>query len=324
VDAAGPGIAVLCYHQVEAGSKTYGGFNVTPERFEEQLRYLKAEGYESLGQDQMIQIMTGAAQRGATGIPARGVFLTFDDGLISHYRNVAPLLRKYGFRGTLFLYPSVLSSKKKSYMNWEQARELVESGLFDVGSHSVYHPFLPELSPAELERQMRDSKRKLETKLSTRVGTFAYPFGIYDRATIAAARAAGYELAFTINTGVVDPGQDRLLLNRYMVTAGDNLDRFRSYLKLRGPNTMTLQPADGSHVRPGETVTLHLPDVRGDSVRVNLGGRKIELEQQGEVFIGRLPEFGKSRGYLQLEVRAKSREGRSLFRRFLYLDAAKF
>ena len=315
---------MLCYHQVEAGKKNYGGFNVPPEEFEAQLKYLQSAGYKSLSQAQLLEVLTGRATPGTRGIPERGVVLTFDDGLISHYRTVAPLLKKYGFRGTLFLYPTVLSSKKKTYMNWEQAAELVASGVFEVGSHSLYHPFLPEMSDQELERQMRESKRILEKKLGVRIRLFAYPFGLFDRRVIAAARNAGYESAFTIHTGTVREGNDLWTLNRYMVTTGDNLKQFRSYLSLEAPEALTLQPADGSHVQPGQKITLHLPGVRGESVRVNLGGRKITLDQNGAVFTGQLPMYKTSRGYLSLEVRAKDREGNNYFRRFLYLDAAKF
>ncbi|MEQ9365171.1 MAG: polysaccharide deacetylase family protein, partial [Leptospirales bacterium] len=296
------GIPVLCYHQVEPGEKSYGGFNVSPERFEEQLRYLKSAGYESLSQAQLIDILSGRARPGARGVPARGLMLTFDDGLISHYTIVAPLLKRYGFRGTLFLYPTVLSSKKKAYMNWDQARELLESGVFEVGSHSLYHPFLPEVSPKELDRQMRSSREILERKLNIPIRIFAYPFGVYDRRVIDATRAAGYELAFTIHTGVVRRDENRLTLNRYMVTRGDDLKRFRSYLRLEAPRAITLQPADGSHVSPGEVFTLYLPDVRGDSVRVRLGKTEISMEQRGAVFRGRLPDYKSSRGYLPLEV----------------------
>ncbi|MCR9141278.1 MAG: polysaccharide deacetylase family protein [bacterium] len=320
------GIPVLCYHQVEPGEKSYRGFNVSPERFEEQLRYLKSAGYRSLSQAQLIDVLAGRARPGSGGVPERGVFLTFDDGLISHYRIVAPLLKRYGFRGTLFLYPTVLSSNKKAYMNWDQVRELIQDGVFEAGSHSLYHPFLPETTDRELKRQMRASRKLLEEKLPAQIRVFAYPFGVYDRRVIAAADAAGYELAFTIHTGLVQSGEkdNRLTLNRYMVTRGDDLKRFQSYLRLEAPRGMTLQPADGSHVQPGERFTLHLPNVRGDSVRVRLGGRDLELKQTGSVFSGRLPQYKSSRGYLQLEVRAKARDGRRLFQRFLYLDAAKF
>lgn len=328
------GIPVLCYHQLEAGDKSYGGYNVSPERFEEQLRYLSRAGYQSLNQAQLVDLLAGRAQPGRDGVPERGVVLSFDDGLISHYRVAAPLLKRYGFRGVLFLYPTVLDSKRAAYMNWEQARELVESGVFEVGSHSLYHPYLPELSSKRLASQMRDSRKILERKLGVSVRSFAYPFGVYDRRVIAAARDADYELAFTINTGGVRPGPpfsetDRLTLNRYMVTRGDDLKRFRSYLKLESPRNVTLQPPDGSHIRPGASFRLELPDVRAESVRVRLGKRNLKLAVDplnpgGTAFQGRLPEFKSSRGYLPLEVRATLQDGTRIFQRFLYLDAAKF
>lgn len=327
VTKAEPGdfaIPVLCYHQnFDAPAGEFAGYNVPPDALEAQLAFLKTNGYASVSLAEFQRALTGDRR----GLPERPVLLTFDDGLLSNYTVVRPLLQRYGFRAVLFLYPAVLHGRSKHYMNEDQVRELLRSGLVELGAHGVYHDYLPRLKDGELERRLTSSKEILERKFGVRISAFAYPFGVYDRRVMAAVRRAGFSTAFTINTGVVEAGDDPLALNRYMVVRSHGVDRFAAHLKLRGPRELTLQPADGSHIRAGQALTLYLPGARGSSVLLKLNGNTVTLEQQGDIFRGTVSgEIFKNtgRGYLPGELRLKDETGKSYYRRFLYLDADRF
>ncbi len=317
-------IPVLCYHQnFDAPPGAFAGYNVPPKAFEQQLAYLKTNGYASISLAEFQRALTGDRR----GLPKKPVLLTFDDGLLSNYTIVRPLLERYGFRAVLFLYPVVLRGTSEHYMNEDQVRELLRSGLVELGAHGVYHDYLPRLGDSELERRLTSSKSILERKFDVRITAFAYPFGVYDRRVMEAVRRSGFTTAFTINTGVVQPGDDPLALNRYMVVRSHTPARFAAHLKLRGPHKMTLQPADGSHVRAGQSLILYLPEARGESVHLKLNGNTVRLEQQGDVYRGVVEQNvlrTSGRGYLPGELRLKDGTGKSYYRRFLYLDAGRF
>jgi peptidoglycan/xylan/chitin deacetylase (PgdA/CDA1 family) len=89
-------------------------------------------------------------------------------------------------------------------MDWDQIRELQATG-HGIGSHTFSHRVLATLPPKEQEREIKESRRALEARIGASVMSFAYPVGgpqHIDRHSVTSAREAGYEQAFTFNTGV--------------------------------------------------------------------------------------------------------------------------
>jgi peptidoglycan/xylan/chitin deacetylase (PgdA/CDA1 family) len=80
-------------------------------------------------------------------------------------------------------------------MTWDELREVAAMGV-EVGSHTVTHPRLTQLSDEELREELRASKEKLEDELQRRCALLVYPFGDQDARVRAAARDAGYSAAF--------------------------------------------------------------------------------------------------------------------------------
>ena len=318
--ASEPGIPVLCYHHVFADGGDMDGFNIRPERFEEQLRYLNEQGYQSIRQEQLIAYMLGRT----VTLPAKPILITFDDGSLSNYTEVAPLLARYDFNAVLFLYPTIISASRSRYMNWRQVQELVRSGRFEVASHTLWHPMLPAMDRRGIRDQLERSKRILEANLNTTVRMIAYPFGVYDRRVIEEARAVGYELGFTIQPGGNRSGDEPLTMNRYMVTSGHSLQVFASSLRLQSPNQLRIEPSDGASVRAGQSIRLTLGGVRPDSVRLSVAGRAVRLTEGDGTFSGAIPAFSSTRGYLPVVIRATDAGGAHLYQEFLYLDGARF
>jgi peptidoglycan/xylan/chitin deacetylase (PgdA/CDA1 family) len=128
---------------------------------------------------------------GLAKLPARPVVLTFDDGFANFVEHAAPVLSELGFRATIFAvsgrcgrtndWPHQAPAiPRLPLLSWSQLAEMVTAG-FEIGAHSVTHRPLTEITPAEAEREIVESKERIEEELGRPVKTFAYPFGMFTR-----------------------------------------------------------------------------------------------------------------------------------------------
>lgn len=213
-------VPVLCYHRL--GPTVADSMTVTTPVFEAQLQYLHDNGYTVIPLRALVDYRLGKAP----APPPRSVVITFDDGHRSVYEAALPLIRKYRVPVTLFIYPSAISNSHAPYaMSWEQLGELVATGLFDVQSHTYWHPNFKQekkrLTAAEYDKvvatQLAKSRAVLEKRFPGKVDLLAWPFGIYDDDLLQRAQDAGYTAAFTID-GRAARDQDRLLaLPRFLM-----------------------------------------------------------------------------------------------------------
>lgn len=89
----------------------------------------------------------------------------------------------------------------------------------EIASHTVSHPILPMLDEADVDRELVESRRKLEEWLGTTIRGFCYPNGDFDEHVVSAVRKAGYTYACTTTPGMNMRGTDPLRLARIDVTA---------------------------------------------------------------------------------------------------------
>jgi len=215
-------VPILLYHRF--GPVATDGMTVTTTLFESQLKYLKDNGYEVIPLKELVDYYLGKRQ----ALQPRSVVITVDDGHISVYRDMFPVVRKYHIPVTLFIYPSAISNASYA-MTWGQLREMKETGLFDFQSHTFWHPNFKKdkkrLIPAEYENfvamQLRKSKEKLEKELNVRVNMLGWPFGIYDDDLIRKAKEAGYVATFTMERHPAGTLDNVMALPRYLMTNGD-------------------------------------------------------------------------------------------------------
>jgi peptidoglycan/xylan/chitin deacetylase (PgdA/CDA1 family) len=86
-------------------------------------------------------------------------------------------------------------------MSWEQIRELGRAG-HEIGSHSMTHPLLPDLSDAQIHEEVATSRSRLSELTGAEVASFCYPNGSYDARCLSAVRDAGYACAVTTRWGL--------------------------------------------------------------------------------------------------------------------------
>jgi len=216
-------VPILLYHRF--GPVASDSMTVTTTLFESHLKYLRDNGYQVIPLRELVDYYLG--KRGAPS--PHSVVITVDDGHISVYRDMFPLVRRYHSPATLFIYPSAISNAPYA-MTWGQLRELKETGIFDLQSHTFWHPNFKKdkkkLTPAEYENlvnmQLRKSKEKLEKELSIRVDMLAWPFGIYDDDLIDKAKEAGYVATYTMERHPAGTLDKVMALPRYLMTNGDS------------------------------------------------------------------------------------------------------
>jgi peptidoglycan/xylan/chitin deacetylase (PgdA/CDA1 family) len=213
-------IPVLNYHgvTVQPGNRAV----VTPAKLEEQMKYLSEHGYTTLSLKEFIDIWEGR-----TPPPEKPVLLTFDDGYKDNYTAAMPILKKYGFRATLFMSPGMVEDGY--YLSWDEAKELQQNG-WDIQPHGMTHPHLPKLSAEKQAYEIAESKRLLQEQLGVASEVFCYPYGERNATTLKLLKEHGFRYAFTIDQGRTEPGQDPLLLRRLFVDGEQDMNRFKALL----------------------------------------------------------------------------------------------
>jgi peptidoglycan/xylan/chitin deacetylase (PgdA/CDA1 family) len=225
-------VPILLYHRF--GATVVDGMTITTSVFEAQMKYLHDNGYTVIPLRQLVDHYRGKA-------PApkpKSVVIVEDDAHKSVYSDMLPVIRKYNYPVTIFTYPSAISNAKYA-MTWEQLRELKKTGLFDIQSHTYWHPnFKKErkkLSGPALDQlvtsQLRKSKVRLETELGGHVDMLAWPFGLYDDYLIGKAAEAGYVATFTIDRRHATIADPVMKLPRYLLVNADSGKAFVQLLE---------------------------------------------------------------------------------------------
>ena len=195
-------IPVVAYHYLATPQEIeqYEGsrlrYTVTTEDFEKHLQYLAEHGFHTISPEQLMAFsrLTGRAGEAPADLPPKPIIITFDDGTADFYNYAYPLLKRYGMSAYVFLIAA--KENAPGYISNEQAREMAGSGMY-IGSHSLTHRSLTEISEEELEKELFLSKELLENRLALRVDLFSIPLGVYNERVLLAAQRAGYRAIFT-------------------------------------------------------------------------------------------------------------------------------
>ena len=321
---------IFCYHLL-VDKVRYPGTEITPAAFEAQMKELKDRGITVIPMQDLL-----AWKRGEKNIPPRCAVISFDDGWKSQYEVAWPIMKKFGYPFTMFIYTEGVrggSLGGGGAITWEQLAEMRDNGV-DIQAHSATHQDLREghtitlaspggkktrtkLTGPQYEQWVQNevvgSKELLEQRLGIKVNCFAVPFGNYNEHVKELARNAGYEAMFTVYGQPITFTSPLDSLGRYAIEA-NKPKVFADAVKMIGTSTggaaavaevgakdLATQPADG------ETVRTALP-----LIKANLSGigqiepGSVQMRVSG---LGVVPaSFDPKTGMVSYQVTQKLRE----------------
>ncbi|NJK59773.1 MAG: polysaccharide deacetylase family protein [Oscillatoriales cyanobacterium SM2_1_8] len=234
-------VPIVMYHDITPTKDV--SWDVTPAEFAEHLRLIQADGMTPISMERLVNhLRTGAP------LPDKPILLTFDDNYLGQYRYAFPLLKKYRYPAVWSVHTQYVGSPAgKPKASWEQLREMQQSGLIEIASHTVKHIPFSDLTPEQIRTELVESKRVLEKNLGVPVRYFTYPEGYHDNVSKPLVAEAGYEAALAMSLDpylerTANESDDLLSISRY------GQSRFAELPKLAwgGPQTaLTLLPAGG-------------------------------------------------------------------------------
>jgi peptidoglycan/xylan/chitin deacetylase (PgdA/CDA1 family) len=271
-------VIIFCYHRL-VDKIRYPGTEIKPADFEAQMKALKDRGITVIGMQDFL-----AWKRGEKNIPPRSAIVTFDDGWKSQYDVAWPIMKKFGYPFTMFIYTEGVrggSLGGGEAITWEQLADMRDNGV-DIQAHSATHQDLREghtimlapqggkrtkkkLTGSEYEQWLQNEvvgcKQLLEQRLGIKVNCFAVPFGSYNEHVKEIARNTGYEAMFTVYGQAITFTSPIDSVGRYAIEA-NKPKVFEDALKMIGTSTggaaavaevgaanLNTQPADGDTVR---------------------------------------------------------------------------
>ncbi len=157
--------------------------------------------------------------------PKPTVILTFDDGFLSLFEIVVPLLKKYQYQATFFIY---LNRHNSSSLFYKKLAKLQNN--FEIGSHSFTHDKLSAKSQ-NIFKELYLSKKKLESIIRKKIISWAWPYGYYTIDLLEQARHAGYILQVSTDYSLVKPGNNYENMSRYTIQRPKPVQRVKNILK---------------------------------------------------------------------------------------------
>lgn len=265
VMASEPAYRVIAYHDVRddvAGDYDPDQYAVSTNNLIAQFTWLRDNGFQPVSFDQIID-----AREGRRPLPENAVLLTFDDGLISFYTRVFPLLKVFNYPAVISVVTSWIETdrivkyagenrSRDGFVTWKQLQEIQESGLVEIASHShdlhkgIHGNPQNNLQPAAVTR-LYDGENyeneaayldRLDADLEMSAATIlrntgrsprimAWPYGALNDAAAAVAAKHGMRTSLTLfEESAVH--SDMFRLGRYLAVANPDLGDFSSAILL--------------------------------------------------------------------------------------------
>ncbi|MBI5055063.1 MAG: polysaccharide deacetylase family protein [Nitrospirae bacterium] len=222
-------VPVLSYHKF---SKYRSDTLTVSERdFEEQMAFLKKNGYKVISADELFDFLNFRKQ-----VPDKSVVITIDDGWRSTYDIAFPILKKYGYPATLFVYTDFITQGSNA-LDWKLVSAMEGNGI-DIQCHTKTHRNLNMRDEQEsfreyfesLKEELTESAAIIRKRLNKEVRYLAYPYGETNSLTVALLKKLGYRGAFTVYRGGNPFFIDNYRIKRSMVYGSFSLKEFERNL----------------------------------------------------------------------------------------------
>ena len=205
-------VPIIMYHSVTPEEETKSMLEVSLKSFQRQMHFLRQHKYSILPLETLVDLIQNKVP-----LPPKAIAVTFDDGFKEVYTRAFPILKKYKIPAALFIIIDAVGQPGR--LSWQEIKEMQDSGLITVGSHTFNHADLVELITSEKERkrQIAYSKRILERRLKKPVNMFSYPAGLFNSRVRQMVIDAGYKLGVSVNPGRGYPNNDIYALKRLRI-----------------------------------------------------------------------------------------------------------
>lgn len=249
----------LCYHDVQ-DTWDDDPTTITVDNLISHLSWIKTHNYHPVSIQDIVN-----ARNGIKPLPENAVLLTFDDGYVSFYNRIYPALKNFGYpavyglvtswmetpQGQMVHYGNQLKPRDE-FITWEQAREMSDSGLIEIASHTddLHHGIISNpqnnSQPAattrtyDLSTQSYESDRAFSTRidadleksgdilykhLGKRPRALIWPYGSFSHEVIGIARDNGFSVTMGLQEGLNNP-YDLIAIKRYLMEGNKSLDNF--------------------------------------------------------------------------------------------------
>ncbi|MDQ0482576.1 polysaccharide deacetylase family protein [Guptibacillus hwajinpoensis] len=206
------------------------------EEFKKQMKWLHEHEYLTLTLDEFQQYIEGQIP-----LPKNSVLLTFDDGHKNNYIEAYPVMKQYGFTAVQFLITSLIddetvpyTSEYNQYLSVEEIEET--SDVFEFASHTnTFHNSEEDGTAYLISKTLPEIQEDVLASITIigNTNALAYPYGAYDDETMEALEAIGVDMAFTVQGGNVQPGDDMLQIHRNSVRPHHSIDDFEEIVSVR-------------------------------------------------------------------------------------------
>ncbi|MGL5961455.1 MAG: polysaccharide deacetylase family protein [Cetobacterium sp.] len=226
---------VIMYHRVikDESEKGVHGTYVTVNQFEEQMKYLKKKGYETVTFEDLLE--NRYKQR--FDKEKKWIMLTFDDGYKDNYENAFPVLKKYGYKGIIYILDGIKYNKwdvdnknnpEKQFnlMSKDEILEMQNYGI-EFGGHTSTHPQLAKINMNTAKNEIINSKHNIEKITGKELLSFAYPYGNLNEDIKGITVEAGYKFSVATDSGSITFSDDLTEIRRIGIFPTNNLFNFK-------------------------------------------------------------------------------------------------
>lgn len=214
---SGRQVPVLMYHAVSDQTWGLEGLFLSPSDMEAQLKYLTENGYDPIFFSDLPHLDQYR----------KPVILTFDDGYNNNYTDLYPLLQKYNVKATIFVIPSSVGGQYS--MTAAQIKEMADSGLVSIQSHTQDHKELASLSADQQKQQFAQSQLAIARMTGRIPSVLSYPSGSYDSNTLSLAPEY-FDMAVKSRGGLWTVQNNFFEIDRYPVYRDTGIHSFQTFI----------------------------------------------------------------------------------------------
>jgi peptidoglycan/xylan/chitin deacetylase (PgdA/CDA1 family) len=201
---------VFIYHEISLDINS-DRYSISLKDFESQVEFLAKNNYQTLS----IENYYEKIRQNPAFFSSKEILLTFDDGYLTDFTHVFPLLQRFAFHGNFFITSGKIG--KKGFLTKIQIRTLSDNGM-SINVHGNSHIYLDKKTTrAVLYEEMMIPKLLLEEILGKEVAFFSFPGGRFNTEALDFAQKCGYRAVFSSNPRYPQKHKEILIIGRHVM-----------------------------------------------------------------------------------------------------------